>query len=160
MAKKTQGISAVVGFVDMDKEGYLYNAAAIISNGELKGIYRKTALPNYGVFDDKRYFKEGKGNELYDFEGNLLKEKLFDINGLEVGVHVCEDVWVNEQDRKILEERQKIEYYEDEEGNEFRLNPESGCWERAYGMSWETCHSQEEEELTKARKELEEAPQE
>ena len=51
-----RGITAIVGFVDRDAVG-IYNAAAVIHNGDLAGIYRKQRLPNYGVFDELRYFQ-------------------------------------------------------------------------------------------------------
>ena len=73
------GIAVVVGFVDSD-EG-LYNAAAIIQDRRLLGIYHKVHLPNYGVFDEKRYFQPGT-----DYP-------VFDIDGTRVGVNVCEDIW-------------------------------------------------------------------
>ncbi len=57
VAEATQGISAVVGFVD--EEGDLFNAAAFIHDGELKAVYHKVFLPNYGVFDEQRYFTPG-----------------------------------------------------------------------------------------------------
>ncbi|HSP54877.1 MAG TPA: nitrilase-related carbon-nitrogen hydrolase, partial [Dehalococcoidia bacterium] len=73
-------LTAVVGLVDRDGAG-LYNAAAIIQNGTLGGIYRKQRLPNYGVFDEKRYFQTGTANPVYT------------IAGLNVAVNVCEDIW-------------------------------------------------------------------
>jgi NAD+ synthase (glutamine-hydrolysing) len=75
----TKGISAVVGFVDED--GDIFNAAAFISDGELKAVYHKVFLPNYGVFDEQRYFTPGH------------RCPIFDIAGIRVGVSVCEDCW-------------------------------------------------------------------
>lgn len=74
-------IAAVIGFVDRDKKGYLYNAAAVITNGKLKGVYHKNNLPNYGVFDEKRYFTKGEN------------VKIFDYNGASFAVNICEDIW-------------------------------------------------------------------
>src|SRR5207247_7908290 len=54
----TAGISAVVGFVDDD--GEIFNAAAFIHNKELKAVYHKVFLPNYGVLDESRYFEVGR----------------------------------------------------------------------------------------------------
>ena len=79
--RETKGIAAVVGFIDTDRQGRLYNAAAVICGGALKGIYRKEELPNYGVFDEKRYFHHGGGN------------KIFSMNGMRFGVSICEDIW-------------------------------------------------------------------
>ncbi len=73
------GIAVVVGFVDRDEE--LFNAAAVIQDRKLLGIYHKVHLPNYGVFDEKRYFQSGE------------ECPVFDINGTSVGVNVCEDIW-------------------------------------------------------------------
>ena len=73
------GIAVVVGFVDWE-EG-LFNAAAVIRDRRLLGIYHKVHLPNYGVFDEKRYFQSGS------------ECPVFDINGTCVGVNVCEDIW-------------------------------------------------------------------
>ena len=73
------GIAVVVGFVDRDKG--LFNAAAVIQDRWLLGIYHKVHLPNYGVFDEQRYFQSGS------------ECPVFDINGTCVGVNVCEDIW-------------------------------------------------------------------
>ena len=73
------GIAVVVGFVDRDEE--LFNAAAVIQDRKLLGIYHKVHLPNYGVFDEQRYFQSGS------------ECPVFDINGTCVGVNVCEDIW-------------------------------------------------------------------
>jgi NAD+ synthase (glutamine-hydrolysing) len=73
------GLTAVIGFVDRDHD--IYNAAAIICEGKLYGIYHKHYLPNYGVFDENRYFQSGR------------KAPIFLINGVHVGITICEDVW-------------------------------------------------------------------
>jgi NAD+ synthase (glutamine-hydrolysing) len=79
ITRRTQGIAAVVGFVDQD--AHLYNAAAICVNGERVGVYRKQRLPNYGVFDEKRYFYPGRRAGVYV------------ISGVPIGVTICEDIW-------------------------------------------------------------------
>jgi NAD+ synthase (glutamine-hydrolysing) len=73
------GLTSVIGFVDRDHD--IYNAAAIIYEGELCGVYHKHYLPNYGVFDENRYFAAGR------------KAPIFFINGVHVGINICEDVW-------------------------------------------------------------------
>ena len=78
---RIRGIVAVVGFVDVGKTGILYNAAAVIADGKVAGIYHKQALPNYSVFDEKRYFTPGKN------------AGLFSLNGIPFGVNICEDIW-------------------------------------------------------------------
>jgi len=77
----TSGISAIVGFVDKGDNG-IYNAAAIIHDGKLASVYHKIHLPNYGVFDENRYFQSGKDCPV------------FVIAGVNVGVNVCEDIWI------------------------------------------------------------------
>ena len=79
---KSRGITAVVGFVDSD--GEIYNAAAVIHDGRLVDVYRKQYLPNYGVFDEDRYFSPGSGCSVHE------------IAGVEVGVNICEDIWYPE----------------------------------------------------------------
>jgi NAD+ synthase (glutamine-hydrolysing) len=74
-----RGITAVVGFVDRKND--LHNAAAIINDGKLIAVYHKVYLPNYGVFDEKRYFHEGASCPV------------FDIAGVSVGFNICEDIW-------------------------------------------------------------------
>ncbi len=82
LAKKVRGIYAIVGFVDSDGKGAIYNAAAIIADGKIVDVYHKQQLPNYGVFDEKRYFAVGKNRGLVE------------INGIKVGISICEDIWV------------------------------------------------------------------
>jgi len=72
--------AVVVGFVDRDDAG-LYNSAALIAAGKTRGIYHKIKLPNYGVFDEKRYFTPGNSYPV------------FTIGGVKVGVNICEDIW-------------------------------------------------------------------
>ncbi|MCL0092439.1 NAD+ synthase [Dehalococcoidia bacterium] len=79
IVRHSAAIALVVGFVD-SRDG-LYNAAAVASDGELCGIYHKTCLPNYGVFDEKRYLQPG------------TKAPIFVINGVSIGVNICEDIW-------------------------------------------------------------------
>jgi NAD+ synthase (glutamine-hydrolysing) len=78
----TQGLTAIVGFVDVD--GDVYNAAAVLHDGALAGIYRKHYLPTYGVFDEDRTFRASDENHV------------FRLNDLTVGVSVCEDIWYPE----------------------------------------------------------------
>jgi len=80
LAKDVGETAAIVGFVERDGET-LYNAAAMLARGKLRGIYRKVHLPNYGVFDEKRYFAAG---------GTY---PLFHVRGVTVGVSICEDAW-------------------------------------------------------------------
>jgi NAD+ synthase (glutamine-hydrolysing) len=72
-------IAVVVGFVDSD--GDIYNAAAVLYNKKLVGVYHKFYLPNYGVFDENRYFQAGVGCPV------------FIIYGIGIGITICEDMW-------------------------------------------------------------------
>jgi len=77
--RHSSDIAVVVGFVDSD--GDTYNAAAVAYGNKLAGIYHKIYLPNYGVFDENRYFQAG------------TESPVFIIYGIGVGVTVCEDMW-------------------------------------------------------------------
>ena len=79
IALETKGITAIVGFVDMNAD--IYNAAAILHDGEIAGVQHKFFLPNYGVFDEDRYFQAGTKTNVYKL-GHIV-----------FGVEVCEDVW-------------------------------------------------------------------
>ncbi len=89
----TQGITAIVGTIrrNDDKDGRrLYNSAAVINDGELVGFADKSLLPEYDVFDDPRYFEPSD------------HRRIFDINGVKLGVVVCEDFW---NDKTFWKER-------------------------------------------------------
>ena len=81
----SQGNAVVLGFVrplDSDRPGAgIANSAAIGFNGRLIDTYDKIFLPNYGVFDEERYFQKGNVCPVYDF------------GGMRIGVNVCEDIW-------------------------------------------------------------------
>jgi len=82
LAELASGIGdmiAVVGFAESDYD--IFNSAAVICKGAVHCVYRKVFLPNYGVFDEKRYF--GAGNR------NLV----LDVSGTRVGITICEDIW-------------------------------------------------------------------
>ena len=77
--KQTSGLAVIVGFVDAKSD--IYNAAAIIYDGKLVSIYHKIYLPNYGVFDENRYFQAGREYPVYT------------MFGVGIGVNICEDIW-------------------------------------------------------------------
>ena len=88
LVDRCAGIAAMIGIVDFDEDRngnitHIYNAAAIIVDRKLVAIYHKNQLPNYGVFDELRYFTPG------------TKCQIVDVNGIPVGVNICEDIWVN-----------------------------------------------------------------
>ena len=80
LAPATHGITAVVGFADRRFD--LFNAAAVLHDGRWLATYHKQRLPNYGVFDELRYFKPGVG------------ELLVCARGAWIGISVCEDIWL------------------------------------------------------------------
>ena len=80
IAKSTGHITAIYGFAEPVKDK-LYNSAAVTNNQEMVDTYQKVHLPNYGVFDEKRYFEEGSNFPVYD------------LNGVRFGINVCEDIW-------------------------------------------------------------------
>ncbi len=87
VAAGCQGITAAIGMVDLQEDesgriAKIFNSAAIVSDGEVLAIYHKNHLPNYGVFDELRYFTPGQ------------KCHLLSVNGVPVGINVCEDIWV------------------------------------------------------------------
>ncbi|HEX9021846.1 MAG TPA: NAD+ synthase, partial [Nitrospirota bacterium] len=79
ITRATRGITAVVGYVDSNE--HIYDAAAVISDGRLVHVYHKMLLPNYGVFDEYRYFKPGR------------RFPVVAVRGVNIGVTVCEDIW-------------------------------------------------------------------
>jgi NAD+ synthase (glutamine-hydrolysing) len=79
IAQAARDIVAIVGFVDLEQD--IFNAAGVLCEGELAAVAHKAYLPNYGVFDEERYFSAGDG---------LLVLRLRD---LLVGVNICEDIW-------------------------------------------------------------------
>lgn len=81
----THNLTAVVGFVDRGDD--LFNAAAVLHNGQLAGIYHKNLLPNYAVFDEDRYFGAGDTPILFSFHSPGGERQA------SFGVSVCEDIW-------------------------------------------------------------------
>ena len=73
------GIVALVGFPERADD--VYNSAAVLADGEVTAVYRKMYLPNYGVFDEQRYFQSGS------------EAGIFELNGIPIGVSICEDIW-------------------------------------------------------------------
>ncbi len=80
---KTSNITAIIGFAHLEKNK-LFNAAAIISDGKLIHIYHKIHLPNYGVFDEERYFEAG------------ARPLIFELNEIKFGISICEDIWIED----------------------------------------------------------------
>jgi NAD+ synthase (glutamine-hydrolysing) len=79
LAAQAVDVVAVVGFPERADD--VYNSAAVLADGKVAGIYRKMRLPNYGVFDEQRYFQAG------------ASPATFEVNGATVGITICEDIW-------------------------------------------------------------------
>ncbi len=79
LARETHDVVAVVGFPERAED--VFNAAAVLAEGSVQAIYRKVYLPNYGVFDEQRYFQAGRTGAVID------------IGSDRVGLSVCEDIW-------------------------------------------------------------------
>jgi NAD+ synthase (glutamine-hydrolysing) len=79
LATEAHGTVAIVGFPERADD--VYNAAAVLADGSVHAIYRKVYLPNYGVFDEQRYFQAGQAGAVLDLDGQRL------------GLTVCEDIW-------------------------------------------------------------------
>ena len=79
LASGVEGIVALVGYPERD--GATYNSVAVLADGGIRARYRKVLLPNYSVFDERRYFEPGEG------------PALIEVNGVRVGLTICEDVW-------------------------------------------------------------------
>ena len=79
VVEASRGIAVVGGFVDLEVD--IYNAAFFAYDGRLRGVYHKVYLPNYGVFDEERYFQRGR------------RCPMFELAGVRIGVSICEDAW-------------------------------------------------------------------
>jgi NAD+ synthase (glutamine-hydrolysing) len=79
IAEDATGIVAIVGYPERGLD--VYNAAAVLADGGVQANYRKVHLPNYGVFDEVRYFQSGPG------------PALIEVDGITVGLTICEDIW-------------------------------------------------------------------
>jgi predicted amidohydrolase len=82
LAARARAMSVVVGFVEESEEGQLFISAALLEAGELRHVVRKVYLPNYGLFDERRFF--GAGNRIAAIDSEL---------GVRLGICICEDFW-------------------------------------------------------------------
>lgn len=80
VARRVTDMVALVGS-PLCEDGHIFNAAAVLANGKVAGWYRKILLPNYAVFDEKRYFTPGP------------RVLVIDLRGIRIGVTICEDIW-------------------------------------------------------------------
>ena len=81
LRNEVRGITAVIGY-PLQENAMLYNAAAVMQSGEIVGLYRKQHLPNYNVFDEKRYFSPGDA------------ACVVRVGDIPLGITICEDIWV------------------------------------------------------------------
>ena len=79
LAARVHDVVALVGFPERGDD--VYNSAALLADGAVAAVYRKVFLPNYGVFDEQRYFQAG------------TEAALFELNGIPIGITICEDIW-------------------------------------------------------------------
>jgi NAD+ synthase (glutamine-hydrolysing) len=79
IARATSSITVVVGFVNKNRD--IFNAAALLHHGKIVDAYAKSYLPNYGVFDENRYFQAGRENFI------------FTLKATPIGLSICEDLW-------------------------------------------------------------------
>lgn len=92
IAPHTKRTAVILGLISRGQNSRLYNSAAIFSGGELTDLYHKIHLPNYGVFDEVRYFSPGNRIPVYEYRGVRL------------GVTICEDIWFEEGPAKAQAE--------------------------------------------------------
>ena len=86
----TNGIAAIVAYPSQTASS-LYNACSVFMDGEIRSTYFKQNLPNYGVFDEKRYFSAGHS------------ANVFEIAGIKIGLSICEDIWSSEPARQLAD---------------------------------------------------------
>ena len=79
LAEAAEDVVALVGYPQFQDD--VYNACAVLADGSVQAVYRKTYLPNYGVFDEQRYFQQGS------------EPALIEVDGIPVGLTICEDIW-------------------------------------------------------------------
>ena len=95
LAKQCADIPLIVGFAEITDSGCC-NSAAVLADGKIAGVYRKVHLPNYGVFDERRYFQPGD------------KPSVLEINGLNLAITICEDIWANEYLSELLAQSEPV----------------------------------------------------
>lgn len=93
--ESVDNICAVIGCVD--SPGDVYNGAAVVSGRQIHCVYHKMFLPNYGVFDEKRYFESGS---------SAVSFLLGDVN---IGLNICEDTWMENGPHCILSEKHNVD---------------------------------------------------
>ncbi|MBS3114224.1 hypothetical protein J4448_03910 [Candidatus Woesearchaeota archaeon] len=87
IVQSTENKAAIVGFIERAYD-VLFNSAAVLKDQQIVEIHRKICLPNYTIFDEKRWFKEGNEATIFEFTGKRI------------GVSICEDIWFPETTKK------------------------------------------------------------
>lgn len=87
--KTIKDIIVLAGYVHVSETGERFNSAALLRNGEILGVYHKQNLPNYSVFDEKRYFSSGHQHLIFEHAGHKF------------GVLICEDIWVEKNTEQL-----------------------------------------------------------
>jgi NAD+ synthase (glutamine-hydrolysing) len=113
LAARTEGIVAVVGFPE--RAAAVHNAAAVLADRGVAAVYRKVLLPNYGVFDEDRYFEPGE------------QPSLVEVNGVAIGLTICEDIWFAGPPASL----------EAEAGAQLIVNPSASPYHRGKGTGRE-----------------------
>lgn len=90
LAEELKDIITIVGYPHVDHHG-AFNSAAILQGGMQKGFYHKQSLPNYGIFDERRYFDKGNNQVLFEYKG------------VSIGLLICEDIWQNDPIKTLKE---------------------------------------------------------
>jgi NAD+ synthase (glutamine-hydrolysing) len=96
LAKNCPNITIIAGFAEANEKGY-YNSLAVLQEGQVRKIYHKNILPNYGVFDERRYFQAG------------TETLCMNIGGLTFGFTICEDIWQLERMDRLFEKTPPID---------------------------------------------------
>ncbi len=89
IVQNTKNKSAIVGFIQLDNE-LLYNSSAVIKNQQVIAVHKKICLPNYKIFDEKRWFNSGKDSTVFEFNETNKNNKF------KIGLSICEDIWFPE----------------------------------------------------------------
>ncbi|MBI1935396.1 hypothetical protein HYS31_03065 [Candidatus Woesearchaeota archaeon] len=87
IVQSTKNKAAIIGFIDK-RNNQLYNSAAVMQDTQILRIHHKICLPNYSIFDEKRWFMEGSEATIFEF------------NGKKIGLSICEDIWFPETTKK------------------------------------------------------------
>ena len=95
ISRSVNGIDIIIGYPKEVRNG-LYNAAAVLRDGAVIAEYYKQKIPNYSVFDEKRYFLEGENSCVVEIEG------------VPVGLTICEDIWFDEPMDQSVKEGAKL----------------------------------------------------